>query len=82
MTVSIQSDSLLSTKEAARFLSVHPNTLVKWRIYGGGPNFVHLSRRKVGYRRSAIELFVQRRTFNTTAQRGVDPTTLDRKRGR
>ena len=29
----------LTTKQAARFLMLHPNTLEKMRVYGGGPQF-------------------------------------------
>mgnify|MGYP000050095212 FL=1 len=29
----------LTTKEAARFLKLKPNTLEKMRVYGGGPIF-------------------------------------------
>lgn len=29
----------LTTKEAARFLKLKPNTLEKMRVYGGGPQY-------------------------------------------
>lgn len=32
----------LSPKEAATRLKVHPNTLNKWRIRGGGPPYIRL----------------------------------------
>lgn len=33
------SGPFLTTKEAARFLKLKPNTLEKMRVYGGGPQY-------------------------------------------
>jgi excisionase family DNA binding protein len=61
--------ALLCTKEAARLLSVHHNTLCKWRIRGVGPCFIKAGT-TVRYRRSDIETWLQNRTYeNTTAYR-------------
>ena len=42
MTVTVNLDDLLTTKEAASVLSVKPNTLEIWRHKGRGPPFVRL----------------------------------------
>src|ERR1700753_2776301 len=52
---------LLNVKEAATFLRLSPGTLNGWRLTGGGPEFVRLGRR-IFYRASALEKFVQTRT--------------------
>ncbi len=73
---------LLNTKEAARFFRIHPHTLEKWRmnrhpIDFTPPDYV-LVGRSVFYRRSTLELWLQRRTFNHTADYGANPRTLYR----
>jgi predicted site-specific integrase-resolvase len=57
----------VSPKEAARLLSVHPNTLCKWRISGAGPPFVKVGQR-VRYRISEISTWTREHTFSNTAQ--------------
>lgn len=32
-------DTFLTTKDAAQFLKLKPNTLEKMRVYGGGPQY-------------------------------------------
>lgn len=75
---------LLGTKEAARFLRVYPHTLEKWRMGLHPPDFkppdaVYVGRR-VYYRRSALELWLQRRTSAHTARYGASASSLDRPR--
>ena len=36
-TQTSQHEPFLTTREAARFLKLRPNTLEKMRVYGGGP---------------------------------------------
>jgi len=57
----------VSAKQAARILGVHPNTLCKWRISGGGPPFTKVGRR-VRYRISEISSWTNERTYTNTAQ--------------
>ncbi len=40
--------------EAASFLSVSLSLLKKWRLSGGGPRFVRLGGRAIGYRRGDL----------------------------
>lgn len=35
---------LLRTPEAAEYLGVAPATLAKWRVFGGGPQYVKMGR--------------------------------------
>lgn len=48
---------LLSTKEAAVYLSLCPSTLEKWRCRGEGPAYLKLGTRTVRYRITALEAF-------------------------
>ena len=61
--------ALLCTKEAARLLGVHHNTLCKWRIRGVGPRFIKAGN-TVRYRRSDIEVWLQSRTYENTTEYG------------
>jgi predicted DNA-binding transcriptional regulator AlpA len=48
--------------EAASLLSVSMSLLKKWRIGGGGPRFVRLGGRAIGYRRVDLSEWIDRRT--------------------
>lgn len=58
---------LLTEKEAARLLNLHPDTLRLWRYVGKGPRFVRLNGR-VRYELRAIEEHVSKNTFQGTYQ--------------
>ena len=60
-------DELLTTKEAAKFLGLKPNTLAKWRVAGAGPMYVALGR-AVRYRVSDLKIFIERNTRHSTSQ--------------
>jgi hypothetical protein len=51
-------DRLLTTDEAATFLSTTRRTLEAWRYAGGGPVFVKLGGKMVRYRPQDLEAFV------------------------
>ena len=53
-------DELLSTPAAAALLGLSPRTLEGWRRTGEGPAFVRLGRRRVAYRRSALDRWLDR----------------------
>ncbi len=59
-------DQLLSTHKAAKFLHLAPSTLNKWRVHGGGPEFVKLGRR-IFYRLLVLEKFVEAKTHPHTS---------------
>jgi predicted DNA-binding transcriptional regulator AlpA len=48
--------------EAASLLSVSLSLLKKWRIGGGGPKFVRLGGRAIGYRRADLSDWIEGRT--------------------
>jgi predicted DNA-binding transcriptional regulator AlpA len=48
--------------EAASLLSVSLSLLKKWRIGGGGPRFVRLGGRAIGYRRADLSEWIEGRT--------------------
>ena len=59
-------DHLLSTHKAAEFLHLAPSTLNKWRVHGGGPEFVKLGRR-IFYQLLVLEKFVEAKTHPHTS---------------
>jgi len=59
-------DPLLSPGETAAALLTNERTLERWRMTGDGPIFVKVGRR-VAYRRSAIEQFLERQARHSTA---------------
>ena len=59
-------DRLLTTKEAAEFLGLHPVTLAAWRVARRGPRYVKLSARAVRYRLRDLELYLDRQAVGAT----------------
>lgn len=55
-------DPLLSEQEVAEWLATSRATLQRQRSHGSGPPFVRLSERRIGYRRSAVEQWLEQRT--------------------
>ncbi|ATI12611.1 AlpA family transcriptional regulator [Acetobacter pomorum] len=56
-----------SEKQAAKFLSLSCRTLQNMRRDGGGPAFVKISERRVGYTLSALREWVASRSVRSTA---------------
>lgn len=57
---------LMTTKEAAAFLDLKPNTLVKWRQRGEGPPFVRLGA-NVRYAEADLRAYIEgNRVFPVT----------------
>jgi predicted DNA-binding transcriptional regulator AlpA len=52
---------LLTEAELSDWLRISRPTLVRHRRCGTGPTFVRLSARRVGYRRTAVEAWLQER---------------------
>jgi excisionase family DNA binding protein len=65
----VQTVELLSTTETARILRVHPATLATWRHEGRGPKFVKVGDRRVRYRLSDVETWLDGQTRSSTAGR-------------
>ena len=62
-------EKILNTKEAARYLSLRPNTLEIWRVQGVGPTFLKLNR-SVRYRRQDLEKFIENGASRSTSEYG------------
>ena len=55
-------ERILSPREASQLTGVAVATLAKWRWAGhGGPPFIRIGARKVGYRASTVRLFLRER---------------------
>lgn len=62
-------DQLLTTAEAAKWLSVTVSYLEKMRVIGGGPEFVKLGR-SVRYEPTALATWVDSARRRSTSDRG------------
>jgi len=61
-----KSPNTLSAHEAAAYLGLSASTLAKWRVTGGGPEYVKI-RRRVTYRREVLDRFLDHSTFRSTS---------------
>ena len=57
-------DPILSEQQLADWLNASRPTLQRQRSDGTGPPFVQLSKRRIGYRKSAVERWLEGRTIN------------------
>jgi predicted DNA-binding transcriptional regulator AlpA len=57
-------DQLLNEKQLAAWLGISLPSLQRQRSDGTGPPFVQLSERRIGYRKSAVERWLETRTIN------------------
>jgi hypothetical protein len=63
-------DRLITEQEAANFLCYSVRALQNWRLRGGGPEYVRVSRRSVRYRRRDLNAWANdRREAHTSAAR-------------
>lgn len=62
------SDQLLTPSEAAAYLRCSKSYLDKLRVYGGGPKFLRLGKRKILYRQSELDLWTAERSFGSTSE--------------
>lgn len=58
---------LLTTREAAEYLSLQPCTLEQYRWTGRGPRFVRLGR-TIRYRQADLDTFLDARVFSSTTE--------------
>lgn len=68
-------NAILRTKDAAQRVGLSVSTLTKLRVYGGGPAFLKLTTRAVGYRPADLDAWLASRLAPTTS---VDSTTETR----
>ena len=57
-------DPLLNEKQLAAWLGISLPNLQRRRSDGSGPPFVQLSERRIGYRKCAVERWLEARTIN------------------
>ena len=62
-------DHLISAEDAANLLNLSASTLAKMRLTGQSPRYIKLGRR-VAYRPSDIEAWVEAKSFKSTAEYG------------
>lgn len=67
-TIADDHDALLTEQQAATLLNVNPRTLQKWRVKGGGPKFIRISRRCIRYRPRDIRDWAQHRVKSSTSE--------------
>lgn len=61
-------DQLLNENEAARMLGFTVRALQNWRVRGGGPQFVKISKRSVRYRRRDLLAWIDKHIRANTSQ--------------
>ena len=61
-------DQLLNEHDAAQMLGFTIRALQNWRVRGGGPKFVKVSRRSVRYQRRDLLAWIQSNIRSNTAQ--------------
>ena len=57
-------DPVLNEKQLAAWLGISLPNLQRRRSDGSGPPFVQLSERRIGYRKSSVERWLEARTIN------------------
>jgi predicted DNA-binding transcriptional regulator AlpA len=71
-------DQLLNEKQLAVWLGISLPSLQRMRSVGTGPPFVQLSRRRIGYKKSSVERWLEARTITRVgglASEQVPPTS-------
>ncbi len=66
-------DHLISAEQAASILNISPSTLAKMRLSGVSPRFIKLGRR-VAYRPSDLEAWIEAQSFQSTSEYGCKGT--------
>jgi len=61
-------DQLLNENDAAILLSYNVRSLQNWRVRGGGPKFVKVSKRSVRYRRRDLIAWIDSLTVANTSE--------------
>jgi hypothetical protein len=61
-------DCLIDEQIAAEFLGYTPRALQNWRVRGGGPRYVSVSRRSIRYRRRDLIQWTEARLRSNTSE--------------
>ena len=67
---------VLRTQEAALYVGLSESTLEKLRLYGGGPRFVRLRPRAVGYRVDDLDAWLESREAGSTSEIAAEPAAV------
>lgn len=70
-------DAILMEAEAARWLRLSVRSLQRMRLAGGGPEYLQLGERRLGYRMGALRDWIASRTRASTSA----PWPMSSKRG-
>lgn len=57
-------DPILSEREYRTWVGISAPTAQRQRSVGNGPSFIRLSERRIGYRKSAVERWLEARTVD------------------
>ncbi|HPP03131.1 MAG TPA: helix-turn-helix domain-containing protein, partial [bacterium] len=60
----------VNEKQAAKIMGVSPRSLQAWRLRGGGPAFVRVSKRCIRYRLADIQAWAGERLARSTSDPG------------
>ena len=60
-------DRLITEKQAAAFLGYTVRALQNWRLRGGGPEYVRVSKRSIRYRRRELIAWAEERLRSDTS---------------
>lgn len=60
-------NQLMTTSEAAAYLRLKTNTLAIYRMTGEGPTYIKQSARRILYRRSDLDEWLNKRAFRSTS---------------
>jgi len=62
-------DPLLTTTQASAYLQTPERTVIYWRHTNQGPSYIQTCKKRIRYRRSALEEFIASRTVTTAESR-------------
>lgn len=62
---------VLTEAEAARLVRLSPRTMQRLRLEGGGPRFVKLTARSIGYAIADLQAWVHQRSVASTSAAAV-----------
>jgi predicted DNA-binding transcriptional regulator AlpA len=65
--MSAMTTAMLTTRDAARYVSLSPRTLERLRLSGDGPRYCKL-RKSVRYRQSDLEAWLSLRSVGSTSE--------------
>lgn len=64
-------NTVLNTKEAAKYLRLSASTLNRWRCYGTGPKYLKLGR-AVRYQQNELDAYLATRLKRSTVDTGME----------